>query len=490
MNIVNTPNGIFYIDVEDCWIRNHMSSGKVFEHHIINGMLKRYIENSKYVVDVGANIGCHAVSYAGFNPDIKIWAFEPQEKLYNILTKNVQINKYNDRITLYKNGLGHRNMTCNMAGLETADKDTLRGGCNKGGLGIGKGGEEIMVTTLDSYELPGLDFIKIDVEGAEGLVIKGGEKTISKYKPIICFEHNYQRIDPSVVGLKDISTPFEELVKLGYKRFEYLDWDNYLAFPNDSKCVDPTLDYCLNTITDEINLEIYEAKKFSQFGEDGITIQLVKLIYGSDIYNKNYVEFGVESGTECNTRVLSEMLGWKGLLMDAGYENDKINLKKEFINKENIIKLFEKYNVPKHINLLSVDIDFNDFYCLNEILKKYTCDIIICEYNSTHLPHEDNIVIYDKDTTWDETNYFGASLLSLYKLGKKYNYSLVYSTYMGVNCFFVANDIINSKKLNFKYINDVEKLYNTPKYGSGPNGGHKQDNINRKYITFEEALRK
>jgi len=49
-----------------------------------------------------------------------------------------------------------------------------------------------------------------------------------------CFEHNYQRIDPSVVGLKDISTPFEELVKLGYKRFEYLDWDNYLAFPNDS----------------------------------------------------------------------------------------------------------------------------------------------------------------------------------------------------------------------------------------------------------------
>ncbi len=33
-------------------------------------------------------------------------------------------------------------------------------------------------------------------------------------------------------------------------------------------------------------------------------------------------------------------------------------------------------------------------------------------------------------------------------------------------------------------------IVNTPKYGSGPNGGHKQDNLNRKYITFEEALRK
>jgi FkbM family methyltransferase len=471
MNTIKTPNGIFFIDVEDCWIRNHMSSGKVFEHHIINDMLKPYIQKSKYIVDVGANIGCHAISYAGFNKDAKIWAFEPQEKLYNILVKNVKNNQYNDRITVYRNGLGHSNMTCNLSGLDTADRDEIRGGWNKGGLGIGKGGEEIMVTTLDSYELPGLDFIKIDVEGAEGLVIKGGEKTISKYKPVICFEHNYQRIDPSVVGLKDVSTPFEELVKLGYKRFEYLDWDNYLAFP------------------DEINLGIYEAKKFSQFGEDGITIKLVNLIYGSDIYNKNYVEFGVESGSECNTRVLSEMLGWRGLLMDAGYENNKINLKKEFINKENIINLLEKYEVPKHINVLSVDIDFNDFYCLNEILKKYTCDIIICEYNATHLPHEDNIVIYDKDATWDETNYFGASLLSLYKLGKKYNYSLVYSTYTGVNCFFVANDIINSKKLNFKNINNVEKIYNTPKYGSGPNGGHKQDHLNRKFITFEEALK-
>ena len=52
MNTVNTPNGIFYIDVEDCWIRNHMSSGKVYEHHIINGMLKQYIEKSKYLVPI------------------------------------------------------------------------------------------------------------------------------------------------------------------------------------------------------------------------------------------------------------------------------------------------------------------------------------------------------------------------------------------------------------------------------------------------------
>lgn len=229
--MIKTSNGVFDIDVEDCWIRNHMCSGKVFEHHIINDMLKSHVEKSKYIVDVGANIGCHAVSYAGFNTDSKIIAFEPQEKLYEILVKNVEQNGYRDRFDVYKQGLGHCKMSCELASLDKMDKDLRNGGCNKGGVGIGKGGEHMTITTLDSLELPGLDFIKIDVEGAEGLVIMGGKETIKKYKPVVCFEHNYQRIEPSDVNLEHVPTPFEELVKLGYKRFEYLDWDNYLAFP-------------------------------------------------------------------------------------------------------------------------------------------------------------------------------------------------------------------------------------------------------------------
>ena len=104
----------------------------------------------------------------------------------------------------------------------------------------------------------------------------------------------------------------------------------------------------------------------------------------------------LKNGNECNTRILRELYKWNGLLMDGSYTNESINLKKEFITKENIVDLFIKYNVPKHINLLSVDIDFNDFYCLKEILKHYKVDIIICEYNSSHLPNEDKIIIYMK----------------------------------------------------------------------------------------------
>ena len=174
--------------------------------------------------------------------------------------------------------------------------------------------------------------------------------------------------------------------------------------------------------------------------------------------------------------------------MDGSNENEMINLKKEFITKENIVELFKKYNVPKNINVLSVDIDFNDFYCLNEILKNYQCDIIICEYNASHLPNEDKIIIYDKNGMWDGSNYFGASLLSFDKLGKKYNYSLVYCDKKGVNCFFIHNDILKNKNLQFNNVGDITQIYKQARYGCGPNGGHMQDPYNRQYISFDEAI--
>lgn len=236
----------------------------------------------------------------------------------------------------------------------------------------------------------------------------------------------------------------------------------------------------------KMDLNSFEKKVFSQNGEDGITEKLIEIIYQGDNENKCFVEFGVQDGKECNTRILREKYNWNGLQMDGSFENHSINLKKHWICKENINNLFELYSVPKTINLLSVDIDFNDFYVLKEILFKYKCDIIICEYNATHLPHEDKIVVYNKYGMWDSTNYFGASLFSLYKLSRMFNYSIVCCDNMGVNCFMVHNDII--KKHNLQFNTDIYKIYKSPKYSIGPNRGHPQDPTFRKYLSFENAM--
>ncbi len=235
----------------------------------------------------------------------------------------------------------------------------------------------------------------------------------------------------------------------------------------------------------QINLRPYEQKIFSQNGEDGITLAIFNLLGTT---NKYYVEFGAENGIECNTRVLRESFDWQGLMMDGRFENKSINLHQEFITAENINDLFEKYQVPEEFDLLSIDIDFNDFYIWNTISSKYSPRVVIIEYNATHLPDEDKVVVYQPFNSWDGTNYFGASILSLQRLGERHGYTLVYADKCGVNLFFIRNDILEVLNLHFINENNVSKIYKPPGYGRGPNGGHFQDPLNRPFLSSEEIL--
>ena len=235
----------------------------------------------------------------------------------------------------------------------------------------------------------------------------------------------------------------------------------------------------------EIDLTPYEKKVYSQNGEDGVIHKIFEIIGTS---TKDFVEFGVEGGEECNTRFLREKMGWKGLMMDGNSYNPFINLQNEFITAENINSLFQKYQVPYDFDLLSIDIDYNDFYVWNAIDENYKPRVVVVEYNASHLPNEDKIVLYNPSTMWDGTNYCGASILALFKLGRKKGYSLVYVENRGVNLFFIRDDIIADKELRFKNINDVEQLYKRANYGTGPRGGHVQDPYNRIYISADEVL--
>ena len=247
----------------------------------------------------------------------------------------------------------------------------------------------------------------------------------------------------------------------------------------------------------EVDLSLYEKAINSESGEDGITFKLFEL-FGTT--NKYYVEFGAEWGNcQNNTYALRRLGGFSGLLMDCNYSNPSINLHKHFVTKDNVIELFQRYNVPEKFDLLSLDIDGHDFYVLKEILKKYTPRIMICEYNSCHPPEDDKVVLETekefllKDNTGKRymTNYFGATLLAFYKLGKFYNYSLVYSTKSGVNCFFVHNDLLENNNIKLKNINNVNKLYNRPSYRYGPGNhiyGHTKDPLKRRYVSADTLL--
>lgn len=204
-------------------------------------------------------------------------------------------------------------------------------------------------------------------------------------------------------------------------------------------------------------LKTYEKKIFSQNGEDGIIGRLLNLV---GIKNKYYVEFGVQNGIECNTRNLRENLGFTGLLMDGGFENLNINLHKEFVNAENINDLFKKYNVPYEFDLLSIDIDFNDLYVWKSISDMYKPSIVVIEYNSNIRPPESLVVKYDAERMWDHTKYFGASIVAINKVAKEKKYTLVYCDRVGVNSFFVKNDLLEKLDFDIKSLDEIFVYYN------------------------------
>jgi hypothetical protein len=237
-----------------------------------------------------------------------------------------------------------------------------------------------------------------------------------------------------------------------------------------------------------IPLQAFEFRWTSQNHEDGI---IEEILYHIGSESKYYVEFGGGDGiNDSNTRRLREEFGWSGLLLDKCYQKPSLNLWMEFITAENINELFEKYKVPENLDLLSIDIDYNDFYVWNALDEKYHPRLVIIEYNGAHLPSVDKVCQYHPEYNWDYTNYYGASLLSQFNLGRKKGYSLVYAENSGVNLFFVRDDLLVGKDFTFKGINKPEEIYKSPKYGCGPNGGHKKDPFGRSFVSSVEILGK
>ncbi len=238
---------------------------------------------------------------------------------------------------------------------------------------------------------------------------------------------------------------------------------------------------------EEIDLSSYDYSLYSQNGEDGILSKIFQLVEPTSRY---CVEFGAHDGITTSNTYLLRMQGWNCLLLDRMFENPDFNLHKEFITAGNINDLFTKYNVPSDLDLLSIDIDYNDFYVWKAIDNhKFWPAVVVIEYNATHLPDQDNVVKYLPYYCGDGCNYFGASILALYNLGRSKGYSLVYAEKAGVNLFFIRDDILAEKKLSFKDMNNPEKLYRYPTYGKGPNGGHRSDHKARIYVSSVDLLK-
>lgn len=217
-------------------------------------------------------------------------------------------------------------------------------------------------------------------------------------------------------------------------------------------------------------LECFETRTFSQHGEDGILAEVFRRL---SLTQGFFVECGVD-GEENNTLALATQ-GWQGLWLEgsascAARAHDAIvrhavpvALHQCFVTRENILEVLEGHAVPADFDLLSMDIDGNDYWITGRILEHYRPKVVVVEYNAAFGPGDDFVVDYAPQFRWDRSHYFGAALKTLNSMMTRHGYGLAGCDRSGTNAFFVRLDLTQGR---FAAPADpVAFFYRAPKYG-------------------------
>lgn len=229
-------------------------------------------------------------------------------------------------------------------------------------------------------------------------------------------------------------------------------------------------------------------KKYSQNNEDRIINSIFEKI---GVTNKTFVEFGVGNPPkyQCNSTNLVVNYGWNGLMLDSGldcvgmsqgiFKDKPVSFEKTIVTVTNINKLIGKYINSKTIDMLSIDIDYNDYW-LWESIDIVTPSVVVIEYNASIGPYLSFTVPYNETSWFHEYGsghigrlqpklYHGASLSALNKLANRKGYFLVKCDPSGINAFFVNNDFIGKiDKIS------VENAYVSNRFRDGKFGNWKK----------------
>lgn len=163
------------------------------------------VEKGDYVIDGGACYGDTALYFAhDAGEDGKVFSFEFLQDNLNVFEKNLELNpKLKDRIKLFQNALWE-NSNENLFIVENGPASYCS--MSEPGNYTQKVETKSIDDLVESGEIPKVDFIKFDIEGAEMEAIKGCEKTIKKFKPklAICLYHKNEHFISIPKYIKDL----------------------------------------------------------------------------------------------------------------------------------------------------------------------------------------------------------------------------------------------------------------------------------------------
>ncbi len=174
-------------------------------------------------------------------------------------------------------------------------------------------------------------------------------------------------------------------------------------------------------------------KDYSQHGEQSIMADILEQM-GLD--TGTIVDLGAGDGwTISNSRRLLE-LGWKGVLIDVNGHGDR-DVHEHFLTRENVVAIVSQYT--DRVDVLTIDLDGNDYWILYALLESMSPSLIVCEINTRFEEAEAVAIVYDPAHKYDGTDYYGMSMGAVRHLCDKFGYALV--DYNGLNAFMVRSNL-------------------------------------------------
>jgi FkbM family methyltransferase len=184
---------------------------------------------SKCIIDIGANIGYYAVKLGRvMSTESKLYAIEPLDSAFSQLVNNIQLNDLSSNVYCHQIAFNSDSgkLDLYVPLISGSSASSMRELHPEEFNQIQSVESVTMDTFVSKYMQNGVDLIKIDVEGAELLVLESGWKTISKFKPIIFAE--LLRKWSAEFGYKP-ETLKRKIEGEGYSCFEILQ-DNKISF--------------------------------------------------------------------------------------------------------------------------------------------------------------------------------------------------------------------------------------------------------------------
>lgn len=181
-------------------------------------------------------------------------------------------------------------------------------------------------------------------------------------------------------------------------------------------------------------------KKYSQCYEESYIEKIFEKL-NIDLKSAYIVEIGAWDGFHLsNTRYFIEN-GANALLID-GNNHGNSDVREHFITVENVNEILESYKVPTKFDLLCIDIDGNDIYVINQILKKFKPSIILAEFNPIFEKGVNRAIRYNKSHIWGENDFYGFSFTAGEIMAKDNGYSVIFQN-DSLNMYFVENEILS-----------------------------------------------